>query len=173
MAETPGPYIHPMHAVFPFASLSSPGITLARFFELFESIDPIDRDALIGLPAFALGVHTDDLDDDELQQEQRYSRFRDACLRLVAMDHIILRGVVLEILNTHHRWADPTSIDEAVKSLNGFVEFSRSRGATEEELERWRIMAEEKQVTKRSDLQVARQRYDLFCDSVVRPLLGF
>ena len=173
MPETPGIYIHPIHAVFPFADLTRPNITVTRFLELFDTVDPIDRDALIGLTAFALGVRAEDVDDEELQQNVRYSGFKKACDKLVAMDHVVLRGVVQEIMNIHHRWSDPTSTDEAVKSLHGFVEFSRSRGATEEELEKWRIMAEEKQVTKKSDLQVARRRYDLFCDTVVRPLLGY
>lgn len=173
MPETPSIYIHPIHALFPFADLTRPNITVARFFELFDAVDPIDRDALIGLTAFALGVQADDVDDEEQQQYQRYSRFKKACDKLVAMDHVVLLGVVQEIMNIHHRWSDPASTDATIRSLHGFVEFSRSRGATEEDLEKWQMMAEEKQVTKRSDLQVARRRYDLFCDTVVKPLLGY
>ena len=65
MPETPGIYIHPIHAVFPFADLTRPNITVTRFLELFDTVDPIDRDALIGLTAFALGVRAEDVDDEE------------------------------------------------------------------------------------------------------------
>lgn len=165
-------YINPVHAVFPFADLARPGVSLTRFFELLDAIDPIDRDALLGLTAFALGVKVENIDDEEIVQANRYRKFKTACKNIAAMDHVILRGVVQEIMNIHHRWADSTSNDSSIDLLNGFAEFSKSRGATDQELEKWRILSEEKQVGKKSDLQVARRRYDLFCDSVVRPLIG-
>ena len=112
-----------------------------------------------------------DIDDEEAEQEARYQQVKKACDQIPAMDNVILRGVVQEILNIHQRWSDSSSTDEAVKSLKGFVEFSKARGATEAELQKWRIMAEQKQVQKRSDLQVARRRYDSFCETVVGPLL--
>jgi hypothetical protein len=89
------------------------------------------------------------------------------------MDHVILRGVVQEIMNVHQRWADAAAHDRSVSLLKGFVDFSLTRGATPEEVRQWEIMAESKEVGRRSDLQVARRRYDLFCNSVVGPLIGF
>lgn len=167
------PFINPVHAIFPFIDLNRPETTLARFFELCDALDPIDRDALIGLTAFALGVQSQDIDDEDAEQEIRYEKFKKACHNIPAMDHVILRGVVQEIMNIHHRWSDATIIDQRIESIKGFIEFAKSRGTSGEDLEKYRLIAEEKQVGKTSDLQVARRRYELFCNSVVRPLIGF
>lgn len=164
--------LNPVHEIFPFVNLLRPHVTLSRFFELCDALDPIDRDALIGLTAFELGVEVPDLDDEDAEREMRYQRFKTACDRIGALDHLVLRGVVQEIMNIQHRWSDPESTDVTIRSIKRFIEFSSASGATEEELARWRIMAEEMQVGKKSDLQVARRRYELFCDCVVRPLLG-
>lgn len=166
------PSVDPVHAIFPFVNLIHPHITLARFFELCDALDPIDRDELIGLAAFELGVEVPDFDDEDARRGMRYQRFKAACYGIGAMDHLILRGVVQEILFIHHYWSDPESADFAISILKTYIEYSKACGETEEELTRWRIMAEEKEVGKKSELQMARRRYELFCNNVVRPLLG-
>lgn len=171
MTDSEVPYLNPVHAMFPFADLMRPEITLSRFFELFDTIDAVDRDALLGLTAYALGVDVKDIGDEEAEQQARYQQFKKACGEIHAMDHVILRGIVQEILNMHQRWSDSSHTDEAIKTLTGFVEFSKARGATDEELEKWRIKAEQKQVQRKSDLEVSRRRYNLFCENVVRPLI--
>ncbi len=148
-----------------------PEISLSRFFELLDTLDPVDRDALIGHTSHALGVSVSDVNDEEAEQEARYRKFKNACDTTAAMDHFVLRGVVLDMLNIHQQWSDSSSADSAIKSLIGFVKFRLARGATEEEVQKWRILAEQKQVQKQSDLQVARRRYDTLCEQVVKPLI--
>lgn len=157
--------------MFPFVDLTRRDISVSRFFELLDAIDSLDRDALIGQTALALGIRVGDINNEEAKQNARYQKFKKACARMRLMDNIILRGVVLDILSIHQKWSDSSTIDEAIKTLHGFIEFSKARGATDEELEKWRIMAEQKKVQKQSDLQVSRRRYDLFCNEVVKPLI--
>ena len=72
------------------------------------------------------------------------------------MDHLVVQTVVLQILNQFRGFSDASHADRAIKMLEGFVDFSRSQGSGEEDLEKWKIMAEAKAVQKKSDLQMMR-----------------
>lgn len=173
MSGSPAVYIHPVHMVFPFADLTSEEITVERFLELLEGIELTDRVSLIGLTAYALGVESGPTDDEESRNSTLYEGFKRACLALPAMNHLTLRGVVLEILNIHRRWADPGTGENAARIISEFVEFAKPRGnLTDAELTQWEVEAESLKVTKGFNAMIARRRYDLFCESVVRPLIG-
>lgn len=168
--ESAAPYINPIHAAFALTNLD-PRVKVETLLELLDTLDPFDRDRLIGLVAFAIGVDGHEMPTEEETAAARYSDFKVKCDKLLVMDHLIVHGLVLQILNQYREWSDAAHTDQAVKSIQGYIEFSRSRGTPEEELEKWKIMAESKAVQKTSDLQVTRSLYNMFCDRVAKPLL--
>ncbi len=84
----------------------------------------------------------------------------------------MVRMVALEIMNTLRHFSAATTTDHAVDTIRKFVHFCRARGnLTDQEITEWEIRAESMAVTKRSDLQVAKRRYENFCESVVKRFL--
>ncbi len=85
--------IHPAHLYLAFGEFNHNRVTLSRFFELLDTLDAIDRNALISLVAFGIGVQTNLGDTEDARREHRYRSFRQICSEFNAIEQYTLRMV--------------------------------------------------------------------------------
>jgi hypothetical protein len=165
-------YVNPIHIAFAICDIGlKESVSLQTLFMLLDKLDSFERDRLLGLVSYAIGVETRNFQTEEECVDDRYRQFKQKCDALGAMDHFIVHGVVLQVLNQFRYWADEAHSVQATGWIQGFIEFSRARGATEQELDNLKIFVESRTVTKKSDAMNARLLYDSFCEKVARPLL--
>ncbi len=166
------PYINPIHIAFALSDLAlKRTVTLKTLFKLLDELDPFERDRLLDLVYYTLGADIRNFPTEEERVVSHYNQFKENCDRLLAMDHFIVHGIVLEVLNIYSNWSDDIHPDQAIEKIQKFINFRRSRGATEDELEKWKIDVEARTVQKKSDLINARSLYNSFCEKVAKPLL--
>ena len=166
------PYINPIHIAFAVSDLAlKKTVTLQSLMNLLDELDPFERDKLLDLVYFTFGVEIFDFPTEDEIVESRYNQFKKNCDQLPLMEHFIVHGIVLEVLNIYRSWSDETHPGQAIEKIKGFIDFRRARGATEEELEKWKIDIEARTVQKKSDLMNARSLYNTFCEKVAKPLL--
>lgn len=165
-------YINPLHAQFALSNLSHQA-TVVRLLELLDGLDESDRDKLLGLPAFALNAKPGaGVDNEDEAIRARYEHFKRACTQLPVLDCFTVYGVVMQVLNIHRDWSDYQYVNRSIEWQAGFAEFAERRGnLSPEEIEHVRRQVEERAVNARGDVKLARGRYNLFCERVVRPLL--
>jgi len=109
-------FIHPVHAVFPFADLSHESISMGRFLELLERLEMEDRYLMIDDVAMLVGLKQCKRLDELDKQLRRFRRFKEACLELEVDRTILLRGIIQHIINYHFQTAWPDISATLVKS---------------------------------------------------------
>lgn len=119
---------------------------------LLDELDPFERDKLLDFVYFTFGVEMFDFPTEDEIIASRYNQFKKNCDQLPLMEHFIVHGIVLEVLNIYSYWSDETHPGQAIEKIKGFIDFRRASGATEEELEKWKIDIEARTVQKKSGL---------------------
>jgi len=170
--EVAGFYINPLHMQFALSHLSH-NATVEAFLTLLDDLDELDRDRLLGLPAFAMGVRNPKkarTEDEKVRA--RYDNFKGACRKFPSLDQFTIYAVVMHVLNVHRNWSDYHERQRSIEWQKSFIPFAKDRGnLSTEEIEDIQRRIEEQAVNQKGDVELARQRYNLFCEKVVRPLL--
>ena len=164
-------FIHPVHAVFPFADLSHESISMERFLELLEGLAMEDRYLMIDDVATLVGLKQCKRLDELDKQLRRFRRFKEACLELEVDRTILLRGIIQHIINHHFQTAWPDI--SAMLGKSSFSEQSSILSCKTQDLELnirelWNLQDAETW----SRIQ-SHGLYILFCEQVVGPLIGY
>jgi hypothetical protein len=164
-------YIHPVHAVFPYADLSHESVSMERFLELIEGLDMEDRYLMIDNVATLVGMKQHKRQHELDKQLKRFRQFKEACLKLEVDKAISLRGIIQAIINHHFQkaWPDTASM----LSTSSFSKQSSILSCKTEVLEHnTREVWNTQRVDTWSRIE-ANTLYILFCEQVVGPLIGY
>ena len=164
-------FIHPVHAVFPFADLSHESISMERFLELLEGLKMEDRYLMIDDVATLVGLKPCKRLDELDKQLRRFRRFKEACLELEVDRTILLGGIIQHIINHHFQTAWPHI--SATLGRSSFSEHSSILSCKTHD--------RELNIRELRNLQDAETwsrihshgLYILFCEQVVGPLIGY
>ncbi len=164
-------FIHPVHAVFPFADLSHESVSLERFLDLLEGLNPEDRYLLIDDVAALIGLKPCKPLSDLDRQLRRCRLFKNACLQLEIDKSLVLRGVIQYILNRQFAVAWPDFHQQL--SHNTISEQNTVLSCDRQTYDRnyqelWN--SHDPPSWQRTE---AYRLYNLFCDRVVGPLIGY
>ena len=164
-------FIHPVHAVFPFADLSHESISMERFLELLEGLEMEDRYLMIDDVATLVGLKPCKRQVELDKQLKRFRRFKEACLELAVDRKILLRGIIQHIINHHFETAWPDILATLGKSS-----FSEHRSILSCKTQDLDVNIRELWNSKDAETWIRLQShglYILFCEQVVGPLIGY
>lgn len=172
--------LHQIHIFYVIASPMRPTNSIENLFAALESLDPLEVRHMIGLPMSLVGATYDDaLPTEEDVAQSMIANFKDKCLALVKQgmpDFFVTYAVVLGVLNILRNWGDEVCAEDNSDRLRSAIPFFQARAAegklSREEMERMVGMAQEAINNRKGNAELYRERYNLFCDVVVRKLVG-
>jgi|GEM_PF-5368597 len=165
-------YLHPVHIDLLLSADFHVGVTLEEFFERTDALDPIERHALFEDVMKSARLRIDeDIEQDE-EQSRVFGLFKHWCTIQMPLREVVLTGIVVAIMTRAHRLSEPSYRLAGIEFIECEIEHFEEVGGDGGYVENLRMLAEEGRVGLASDVQVWRRRYDLFCESVVEPLLA-
>lgn len=164
-------FMHPVHAVFPFAELSEESVSMERFLDLLDGLDPDDRYVLIDVVAVSVGLKQCKPPRELDRKLRRCRLFRKACLNLQIDESLALRGLIQQILNRQFGTAWPDFLLQL--SQHTLSEQSTVLGCDRSALQRSKKEVWNTRGASSHGRIEAFRLYNLFCERVVGPLIGY
>jgi hypothetical protein len=152
---------------------------LTVFFDALARIDPLERRWMLGFVNPAIGTDTvPDGVSEEDAADAELTLLKARCTRLLdsgIADFFLAYSMIAYICNHLRSHGDADVARANVQWLQGAVEFFQDRQGTAEpsadSAARASRRAEEAINNQRADTELFRERYNLFCDTVVSAML--
>jgi hypothetical protein len=172
--------LHQLHIFYVIADPMRPTNTLDNLFSALEGLDLLEVRHMIGLPLSLVGATYDlDLPTEEEVAQSMLTNFKEKCYALTEQglpDFFVTYAVVLGILNILRTWGDEVCGEINADNLKRAIPFFQARAAegklSKKELEHMVGMTEEAINNRRGNVELNRERYNQFCDVVVKTLVG-
>jgi hypothetical protein len=167
--------LHPLHLTYLFADPHSNENNLDRLFAALSKIDSVDRKWMIGFVKEAVGTTEIDSDDDDDAKLDAFQKRCDELVDLGVADFFLAHGIILYVCNLLRTQGDPefarANRDWISRAAAYFSERATTGEVPREFAEKTARMAEERINNSSADTQMFRNRYNQFCETVVRSLL--
>lgn len=170
---------HPLHLTYVIADPHREENDLNNFFDALKTVDPLERRWMVGFASAAIGTKSvPELPTEEEASDTELLYFRNRCADVLdsgVANFFLSYGIVTYICDLLRMQGDPQFAKANIKWLQGATEFFRQRAASgvvsQEIADKNSRMAEERINNCMADTQLMRDRYNLFCDKVVRRML--
>lgn len=170
--------LHPAHIEF---MLDAPLATLDTLFGILDELSPKDRDEFLAwvmepmiLPRYRKPRPGDSIADLRIDPVN-YSVFKEKCRQIQMDEHLLVHLIVSFTFQSYFQVGDYTRADVVRKTNQDFILFLQNRiekGADDpESLAKWIADRKADSDTIEQRLKANYNRYLVFCDRVLRPLL--
>ena len=170
---------HPLHLRYVIANPLREENNLNNFFDALKTVDPLERRWMVGFASAAVGTKSiPELPSVEDESDTEVLYFRNRCADILGSgvaNFFLSYGIVSYICNLLRMQGDPQFAKANIKWLQGFMEFFEQRSpsgvVSQGTADKMSRMAEERINNCMADTELMRDRYNLFCDKVVRIML--
>lgn len=171
--------LHPLHLMYVIADPHREEKDLRNFFTALREADPLHLRWMIGFASSGIGTGTvPDLPSEEEESSSALLAFQNRCQSILdsgLANFFLSYGIVTYICNHLRTQGDPDCAAASARWLTGAKEFFRECAAagqvSKEFAEKSSRMVDERVNNSLADAELARDRYNLFCDKVVRRML--
>ena len=173
--------LHETHINYLLADVAADTNRIETLFAALDSFDVLERRWFIGMTSFAMGTQADpEFPTEEENEQARYDAFKERCIELMnsgIAEFMVVYAYVAMTLNTLRRQGCDEFAKDNEQFLSGAVEHFKAKLDTDDEegkkaLNKNIMMAEEALVNQTANVELYRERYNQFCDLVVKQLLG-
>jgi hypothetical protein len=170
---------HPYHLLYLVADPHRDENDLNVFFEALAKVDSLERRWMIGFASSAIGTEAvPELASEEDESDARLLRFRNRCADILngGMENFFLAfGIVAYICNLLHAQSDPTQARANARWVLRAAEYFQQRAGSGRSdqcfADKVARMAEEQSNNAAANVKLSRDRYYLFCCTVVKAML--